>query len=104
MAYNIAPTGLDHFNTANNQLFTAMLIMLLVPYVGISLYTADKTMYLADASARRYRTSAYYVAKVCSYSDSDSTGMCDGQGLRAVSVKMWLTKPIMCAESALYRR
>jgi hypothetical protein len=65
MAYNISPTGLDHFNTANNMLFTAMLIMLLVPYVSISLYTADKTMYIADASARCYRTSAYYVAKVC---------------------------------------
>lgn len=41
-----------------------VLIMLLMPYVGISLYTADKTMYIADASAKRYRASAYYIAKV----------------------------------------
>jgi hypothetical protein len=65
MGYNVELEGLDGFNSINNMLFTTVLIMLLMPYVGISLYTADKTMYIADASARRYRTSAYYVAKVC---------------------------------------
>lgn len=64
MGYNVELEGLDGFNSINNMLFTTVLIMLLMPYVGISLYTADKTMYIADASARRYRTSAYYVAKV----------------------------------------
>jgi hypothetical protein len=64
MGYNVELTGLDGFNSINNMLFTTVLIMLLMPYVGISLYTADKTMYIADASARRYRASAYYVAKV----------------------------------------
>lgn len=64
MGYNVELSGLDGFNSINNMLFTTVLIMLLMPYVGISLYTADKTMYIADASARRYRASAYYVAKV----------------------------------------
>lgn len=64
MGYNVELQGLDGFNSINNMLFTTVLIMLLMPYVGISLYTADKTMYIADASARRYRASAYYVAKV----------------------------------------
>jgi sulfite exporter TauE/SafE len=64
MGYNVELQGLDGFNSINNMLFTTVLIMLLMPYVGISLYTADKTMYIADASARRYRASAYYIAKV----------------------------------------
>lgn len=64
MGYNVELSGLDGFNSINNMLFTTVLIMLLMPYVGISLYTADKTMYIADAGARRYRASAYYVAKV----------------------------------------
>lgn len=38
-----------------------------MPYVGISLYTSDKQMFIGDASARRYRTSAYYAAKVRGY-------------------------------------
>lgn len=47
MGYNVELEGLDGFNSINNMLFTTVLIMLLMPYVGISLYTADKTMYIA---------------------------------------------------------
>ena len=37
---------------------------LLMPYISISLYTADKKFVLADASSRLYRPLAYYLAKV----------------------------------------
>lgn len=46
-------------------LFTSIIVALLLPYVSISLYTSDKRIYLADASAKLYRPSAYYAAKVC---------------------------------------
>lgn len=68
MGYNVQLQGLDGFNSINNMLFTTVLVMLLMPYVSISLFTADKQMYIADASARRYRASAYYCAKVGSRS------------------------------------
>jgi hypothetical protein len=37
---------------------------LLMPYISISLYTADKKFVLADASSKLYRPLAYYMAKV----------------------------------------
>lgn len=39
-------------------------VLLLLPYVYMSLYTSDKQYYMADLSAKLYSPSAYYVAKV----------------------------------------
>lgn len=44
--------------------FIEVCVLLLLPYVYMSLYTADKQYYMADIAGRLYRPSAYYVAKV----------------------------------------
>lgn len=66
-------TSLQSFNLADNaytirikfyMLFFIAVPYLLLPYVVMSLYTADRRFYLADVSAKLYRPSAYYAAKV----------------------------------------
>jgi hypothetical protein len=47
-----------------NLLFNGLVFFCLMPYVSMSLYTADKKFYIADASAKLYRAHAYYAAKV----------------------------------------
>ena len=47
-----------------NLLFNGLVFFCLMPYVSMSLYTADKKFYIADASAKLYRPHAYYAAKV----------------------------------------
>jgi len=47
-----------------NMLLNIIAFYCLIPYVSMSLYTADKKVYLADISAKLFRTSAYYLAKV----------------------------------------
>jgi hypothetical protein len=37
---------------------------LLMPYISMGLYTADKRFVVADASSKLYRPLAYYLAKV----------------------------------------
>jgi hypothetical protein len=56
-----SPLGMQ---SAAGYLYAALSMELLLPYISISLYTSDKRIYLADASAKLYRPSAYYVAKV----------------------------------------
>jgi hypothetical protein len=34
------------------------------PYISMSLYTADRKHYLADATSRLYHPATYYLAKV----------------------------------------
>ena len=46
-----------------NLLFNGLVFFCLMPYVSMSLYTADKKFYIADASAKLYRPHAYYAAK-----------------------------------------
>lgn len=46
-----------------NVLFVEPVILLLLPYVYMSLYTSDKQYYIADSSAKLYHPSAYYLAK-----------------------------------------
>jgi hypothetical protein len=46
-------------------MFIETCVLLLLPYVYMSLYTADKQYYTADLSAKLYSPSAYYTAKVC---------------------------------------
>ncbi|KAI8467922.1 MAG: hypothetical protein J3K34DRAFT_523385 [Monoraphidium minutum] len=46
-----------------NVLYVQPTIFLLLPYVYMSLYSADKQYYVADATARLYRPSAFYAAK-----------------------------------------
>ncbi|KAL6749179.1 hypothetical protein V8C86DRAFT_3145675 [Haematococcus lacustris] len=41
-------------------------VYLYLPYVSMGLWTADREFFLADISARLYRPSLYYAAKVCS--------------------------------------
>jgi len=64
MGYGISFEGVEGFRSRNNILFVTNLNTMLFPYISISLFTSDKRIYLADASAKRYRPGAYYVAKV----------------------------------------
>lgn len=63
-AYKSNLSSLLGLQSRSAYLFTAMMLALLIPYISISLYTNDKRIYLADASAKLYSPSAYYVAKV----------------------------------------
>ncbi len=47
-----------------NMTFNILSFFTLMPYVSMSLYSADKKFYIADASAKLYRPHAYYAAKV----------------------------------------
>ena len=47
-----------------NILFCILAFQVLMPYISMGLYTADKKFYIADATAKMYRPSAYYLAKV----------------------------------------
>jgi hypothetical protein len=47
-----------------NLLFCTLAFVCLMPYISMGLYTADKRFYIADATAKLYRPSAYYLAKV----------------------------------------
>jgi hypothetical protein len=47
-----------------NMLLNIIAFYCLIPYVSMSLYTADKKVYLADMSAKLFDTSSYYAAKV----------------------------------------
>lgn len=60
--YNL-PNTVDSLRSRLNVLFVEPVILLLLPYVYMSLYTADKQYYIADSSAKLYHPSAYYVAK-----------------------------------------
>lgn len=60
--YNLSP-NVDSLRARLNVLFVEPVILLLLPYVYMSLYTADKQYYIADSSAKLYHPSAYYVAK-----------------------------------------
>lgn len=63
-AYKLDSSSLLGMQSTSAYLFTAVAVALLLPYVSISLYTSNKQTYLADASAKLYRPSAYYVSKV----------------------------------------
>ncbi|KAF6255774.1 hypothetical protein COO60DRAFT_1533203, partial [Scenedesmus sp. NREL 46B-D3] len=47
-----------------NMTFNILSFFCLMPYISMSLYSADKKFYIADASAKLYRSHAYYAAKV----------------------------------------
>lgn len=67
-AYNSDFSSILGMQSMSAYCFTAIMVALLLPYISISLYTSDKRIYLADASAAKlYRSSAYYVAKVGTY-------------------------------------
>lgn len=67
LAYNADLKSIQGIQSTalGNYLFASVMCVLILPYVSISLYTADRQMYLQDASAKRYRASSYYLAKVC---------------------------------------
>ncbi|KXZ56416.1 hypothetical protein GPECTOR_1g370 [Gonium pectorale] len=57
----------DYFESVRSRtdvMFIEVCVLLLLPYVYMSLYTADKQYYMADLGAKLYHPSAYYVAKV----------------------------------------
>jgi len=60
--YNL-PTTADSLRARLNVIHVAPVIMLLMPFVYMSLFTADKEYFIQDVSAKLYRPSAYYVAK-----------------------------------------
>jgi len=60
--YNL-PVTVDGLRARMNVLFVEPVILLLLPYVYMSLFTSDKQYFIQDASAKLYRPSAYYVAK-----------------------------------------
>ena len=47
-----------------NTLFSNAAFFMLMPYVSMSLYTADRRYYLSEVSARLYNPGSYYIAKV----------------------------------------
>ncbi|KAI8463050.1 MAG: P-loop containing nucleoside triphosphate hydrolase protein [Monoraphidium minutum] len=80
--------GLDGARSRVNVLFIMAQQFLLMPYVYMSLYAADKRHYTADISARLYTPSPYYAAKtlavapfillnvlVCTYVSYGMTGL-----------------------------
>jgi ABC-type multidrug transport system ATPase subunit len=61
--YSLPADGLG-LRSRLNLLFNLLAFFCLMPYVSMSLYSADKKFYVADASAKLYRPHAYYAAKV----------------------------------------
>eukprot|EP00877_Chromochloris_zofingiensis_P013185 jgi/Chrzof1/811/Cz01g29200.t1 len=56
----------DDINSVRNRmnvLFVEPVIFMLLPYVYMSLYTADKQYFIQDSASKLYHPSAYYVAK-----------------------------------------
>jgi hypothetical protein len=64
LAYNANLSSLTGLQSQGNYIYGGVMMSMLLPYISISLYTNDKRIYLADASAKRYSPSAYYAAKV----------------------------------------
>ena len=60
--YNLG-TDFEGLRSRLNLFYVEALFVILLPYVYMSLYTADKQYFMSDASAKLYSTSAYYVAK-----------------------------------------
>lgn len=58
------PSGAESIQGRLNLLFNSLAFFCLMPYVSMSLYSAGKKFYIADASAKLYRPHAYYAAKV----------------------------------------
>jgi hypothetical protein len=63
--YNLQAGPLESIQMRGNLIYLNLLLLLLAPYVGISLFTNDKRVYLADVSGHLYRPSCFYLAKVC---------------------------------------
>jgi hypothetical protein len=64
LLYFDMPSDASSLRGRLNLLFNGLVFFCLMPYVSMSLYTADKKFYIADASAKLYRAHAYYAAKV----------------------------------------
>jgi ABC-type multidrug transport system permease subunit len=56
-------TGMEALRARLNVLYAEILVVILLPYVYMSLFTADKQFYIADVNAGLYKPSAYYLAK-----------------------------------------
>lgn len=72
-AYVAIVSGLLFFNLSNDVtgllqrasgMFAMLFFYMVAPYISMSLFTSDKSRYLADVSAKLYRPLAYYLAKV----------------------------------------
>jgi hypothetical protein len=84
-----------------NLLFSSLSFFMLMPFISMSLFTADRQFYLADISAKLYHPSAYYVAKVrtadaiecCTSRMPHSLQVCAwvraGEGIRAARAAGW---------------
>jgi hypothetical protein len=64
LIYYALPEGGSGPRLRFNMLLNVIAFYCLIPYVSMSLYTADKRTYLADVSAKLFVPSAYYLAKV----------------------------------------
>jgi ATP-binding cassette subfamily G (WHITE) protein 2 len=62
VGYNIG-SGLEALRARLNIMYAQILVCLLLPFVYLSLYIADKQYFIADVNAGLYRPSAYYLAK-----------------------------------------
>lgn len=62
--YSMTVNSLDSIRYRTNLLFGIIMAVMMMPFTGISLYTADKRVHVADTAAKRYRLTAYYAAKV----------------------------------------
>jgi ABC-type multidrug transport system permease subunit len=62
VSYNIG-SGLEALRSRLNIMYAQILVCLLLPFVYLSLYIADKQYFIADVNAGLYRPSAYYLAK-----------------------------------------
>jgi hypothetical protein len=64
--YDLEPLA-DSIGLRLNLLFSNICFFMLMPYISMSLFAADKQFYVADISARIYRPSAYYAAKATAH-------------------------------------
>jgi hypothetical protein len=72
------PAQADAASVANRLKLLHMVLCfyLLMPYVSMGLYAADKKFVVADASSQLYRPLAYYLAKVSWVGWGEAEGMC----------------------------
>jgi hypothetical protein len=68
LLYYGMPSDASSIRGRLNMVFNNLVFFCLMPYVSMSLYCADKKFYIADASAKLYRSHAYYPAKLMAIS------------------------------------
>ena len=64
--YNM-PADASSMRSRINLLYSGLCFFLLMPFISMSLYSADKRFYVGDTAARLYKPLPYHLAKVSSF-------------------------------------